>query len=199
MGKKNKGDVPNPNNIANRDILQRLNFLYQASVYMESISRQCSNVVDTGAGPSGSISGLPVGATAVGDAGQSTALLSKAAKRKGNREQRKRRVIRAADIGQGYVRAMRLIGQKATVKMWVSSIVICTLLDNCYLRDPTVKRTLCKGCDTVLIPGLSATVRVNSACVSPRILSHPFSNWRLPTSFRFQDSSARYNDKLPSL
>lgn len=32
------------------------------------------------------------------------------------------------------------------------------------VRDPTVKRTLCRGCDTVLIPGLSATVRVNSAC-----------------------------------
>ena len=33
--------------------------------------------------------------------------------------------------------------------------------NTCDARDPTVKRTLCKGCDTVLIPGLSATVRVN--------------------------------------
>ena len=120
MGKKNKTESPNPSNIVNRDILQRLNFLYQASVYLESVSRRCSESVDTGAGPSGSDLGPPMGATAVGEAGPSTAALSKTARRKKrDREQRKGRVIRAADIGQGYVRAMRLIGQKATVKMSV--------------------------------------------------------------------------------
>jgi ribonuclease P protein subunit RPR2 len=36
-------------------------------------------------------------------------------------------------------------------------------LDTGTVRDPTVKRTLCRGCDTVLIPGLSATVRVHGA------------------------------------
>ncbi|KAF8483002.1 Rpr2-domain-containing protein [Russula ochroleuca] len=147
MGKKNKGALPNPSNIVNRDILQRLNFLYQASVYLESISRKCGESVDTGAGPSASDLRPPMGATAVGEACPSTPALSKkAARRKRDREQRKGRIIRAADIGQGYVRAMRLIGQKTTTKM-----------------DPTVKRTLCRGCDTVLIPGLSATVRVNSS------------------------------------
>jgi ribonuclease P protein subunit RPR2 len=39
------------------------------------------------------------------------------------------------------------------------------MLHACTVRDPSVKRTLCKGCDTVLVPGLSATVRVNSARV----------------------------------
>ncbi|KAI0298579.1 RNAse P Rpr2/Rpp21/SNM1 subunit domain-containing protein [Russula brevipes] len=120
MGKKNKGEAPNPSNIANRDILQRLNFLYQASVYLGSIS---------------------------------PAPLSMAAGRKHDRGRRKGRVIHAADIGQGYVRAMRLIGQKATVKM-----------------DPTVKRTLCRGCDTVLIPGLSATVRVNRSATHRHVI-----------------------------
>ncbi|KAH8979127.1 hypothetical protein EDB92DRAFT_1981313 [Lactarius akahatsu] len=38
MGKKNKDEAPNPNGVVNRDILQRLNFLYQASAYLESIS-----------------------------------------------------------------------------------------------------------------------------------------------------------------
>ena len=37
----------------------------------------------------------------------------------------------------------------------------CISSDTHAARDPTVKRTLCKGCDTILIPGLSATVRVN--------------------------------------
>ncbi|KAI9442262.1 Rpr2-domain-containing protein [Lactarius indigo] len=141
MGKKNKDEVPNPNGVVNRDILQRLNFLYQASAYLESMSSKsdvrpevCSStdvMEDVSADVSGSA--------------RPTAGLTKA--QLGRRERRrKRRVIQAADIGQGYVRAMRLIGQKTTVKM-----------------DPSVKRTLCKGCDTILIPGLSATVRVNGS------------------------------------
>ena len=34
MAKKSKDEVPNPNSVSNRDILQRLNFLYQASVLL---------------------------------------------------------------------------------------------------------------------------------------------------------------------
>ena len=119
MGKKNKGELPNPSNITNRDILQRLNFLYQASVYLDSISRKCGESIDTEAGPSSaSDTGPPMGMTAEGEAApSSTASLSKATKRKRDWDQRKGRVIRASDIGQGYVRAMRLIGQKTTVKM----------------------------------------------------------------------------------
>ncbi len=29
-------------------------------------------------------------------------------------------------------------------------------------RDPSLKRTMCKACDTILIPGLTARVRVKS-------------------------------------
>ena len=123
MGKKNKSEVPNPNNVVNRDILQRLNFLYQASVYLESISRQSGGSVRTGTGTSGSTPGPPAGptATAVENAGPPpTTPPSKAQRRKGDRVQRKGRIIQAADIGQGYVRAMRLIAQKTTVKMGVA-------------------------------------------------------------------------------
>jgi hypothetical protein len=119
MGKKNKSEVPNPNNVVNRDILQRLNFLYQASVYLESISRQSVGSANTGTGTSGSTSGPPAGSAAATKNADPppTAPQSKAQRRKGDREQRKGRVIRASDIGQGYVRAMRLIAQKTTVKM----------------------------------------------------------------------------------
>ena len=120
MGKKNKGELPNPSNITNRDILQRLNFLYQASVYLDSISRKCGGSVETdGGGPSlANDPGPSMDMTAVGEAApSSTASVSKVARRKRGQGQRKGRVIRAADIGQGYVRAMRLIGQKTTVKM----------------------------------------------------------------------------------
>ena len=41
MGKnKNKDQAPNPNNVSNRDIIQRLNFLYQASVFLNAMSSQ---------------------------------------------------------------------------------------------------------------------------------------------------------------
>jgi len=118
MGKKIKSEVPNPNNVVNRDILQRLNFLYQASAYLESISRQSMGSVRTGTGPSGSTSGPPAGSTVIENADPPpTTPQTKTQRRKRDREQRKGRVIRAADVGQGYVRTMRLIAQKTTVKM----------------------------------------------------------------------------------
>lgn len=84
---------------------------------MDSISLKCDGSVGTGAGPSlASDSGLSMGMTAVGEATPSSTV-PKATRRKRDRDQRKGRVIQAADIGQGYVRAMRLIGQKTTVKM----------------------------------------------------------------------------------
>jgi hypothetical protein len=126
MGKKNKDEVPKPNNVVNRDILQRLNFLYQASVYLESISRQCRGSALAQAGSSGDNAALPVDDLSTQPIAQPSALLAagaptmpllKATGRRRHREQPKGRVICASDIGQGYVRAMRLIGQKATVKM----------------------------------------------------------------------------------
>ena len=174
MGKKNKGELPNSSNITNRDILQRLNFLYQASVYVDSISRKCGGSVDTAAaGPPASDPGPSIDMMAVGEvAPSSTVSPSKATRRKRDWDQRKGRTIRAADIGQGYVRAMRVIGQKTTVKMRVIFRLLtrCCWSNTYIIRDPTVKRTLCRGCDTVLIPGLSATVRVNSAWFFSRVV-----------------------------
>jgi ribonuclease P protein subunit RPR2 len=37
MAKKNKDETPNANSIVNRDIMQRLNFMYQASVYLSGV------------------------------------------------------------------------------------------------------------------------------------------------------------------
>ncbi|KAH9061229.1 Rpr2-domain-containing protein [Lactarius vividus] len=144
MGKKNKDEAPNPNGIVNRDTLQRLNFLYQASTYLDSISYK-SDVRPKVDSPTDTTEEVPTGAS--GSARLTTGLAKTQLGRKERR--RKKQVIQAADIGQGYVRAMRLIGQKTTP-----------------VTDPTVKRTLCKGCDTVLIPGLSATVRVNGELLS---------------------------------
>ena len=117
MGKKNKGETPNPNGVVNRDILQRLNFLYQASAYVESIS--FNSDVQTKPSVNSSmhtIQEAPADTSELATPSLPHAELPKAQSARRER-QRKKRVIRAADIGQGYVRAMRLIGQKTTVKM----------------------------------------------------------------------------------
>jgi ribonuclease P protein subunit RPR2 len=45
MAKKTKDDAPNPSSVVNRDIIQRLSFLYQASSYLNSPAfRECSQV-----------------------------------------------------------------------------------------------------------------------------------------------------------
>lgn len=44
--------------------------------------------------------------------------------------------------------------------------------DSLYCRDPTLKRTLCKQCDTVLLPGSTATVRIKSTTLSAHLTSN---------------------------
>ncbi|KAH9935795.1 RNAse P Rpr2/Rpp21/SNM1 subunit domain-containing protein [Fomitopsis serialis] len=56
---------------------------------------------------------------------------------KKNELRRKRRhPATASDLSRSYIASMKAISQKATVKM-----------------DPTIKRTICQKCNTVLIPG----------------------------------------------
>ncbi|KAK0201592.1 RNAse P Rpr2/Rpp21/SNM1 subunit domain-containing protein [Desarmillaria ectypa] len=101
MAKKSKDEVPNPNSVPNRDIIQRLNFLYQASVYLNGVTSQSP-------------------------------------------PQRKR--VTTSDLSRSYVSSMKIVGKKTTVKM-----------------DPSVKRTICKGCDTILVPGSTVSIRVKKS------------------------------------
>ena len=91
MGKKNKDQEPvaNLNSVANRDIIQRINFLYQASTYLSTISRP----------PSGE-SPLP-------------------APRKGKTRRKNtiRHPKNTAELSRAYVGSMRIVGQKTMVRM----------------------------------------------------------------------------------
>ena len=53
MGKKQKEETPNINATPNRDIIQRLNFLYQASVYLQSIEPSASTPISNHPSSSG--------------------------------------------------------------------------------------------------------------------------------------------------
>ncbi|KAJ3539982.1 hypothetical protein NM688_g6291 [Phlebia brevispora] len=112
MAKKNKDEVPNPNSVANRDILQRMNFLYQASQLLGSMGQAEDKQ-------------RPIPKHVLRDAQKKKALRRK--------QNKLRHPTTIADLSRSYV------------------------------RDPAVKRTLCKGCDVVLVPGVTALVRIHAS------------------------------------
>ncbi|THU85693.1 Rpr2-domain-containing protein [Dendrothele bispora CBS 962.96] len=120
---KAKNDAPGPNNAANRDIIQRLNFLYQASVYLNSVNTTISS--------------------------QPTHDRTDASKKK----------ARLDDISRSYIDTMKLVGTRTTVKM-----------------DPSVKRTLCRGCNNVLIPGSTVLVRTKKLSSHGRAITYTCTN-----------------------
>lgn len=158
MAKKNKDEVPNPNSVANRDILQRLNFLYQASAYLSTMPNATASSSTQAAEPQ-SQPPLPEYSSSIHPVLHvpDRFLMHRFINPKhpdGSRKQRKAvkrksgvgRKLGVEEIARAYVRQMKQIGQKTTVKM-----------------DPTVKRTFCQGCDSVLVPAVSAVVRVHTS------------------------------------
>ncbi|KAF8894350.1 RNAse P Rpr2/Rpp21/SNM1 subunit domain-containing protein [Gymnopilus junonius] len=144
MVKKQKEETPNVNATANRDVIQRLNFLYQASVYLQSTAPSAQ--------PKGK--GCQIDETLDGDnpmapdaqlhePSNHKAALIKPFKTK---QRRKVNTKDTGDLARSYVQSMRVVGQKTTVKM-----------------DPSLKRSLCPGCSTILIPGSTASVRVKKS------------------------------------
>ncbi|KAH7913492.1 Rpr2-domain-containing protein [Hygrophoropsis aurantiaca] len=97
MGKKSKDDIPNPNSVSNRDIIQRLNFLYQASVLLGNVLPEHSNSTD----PSSS---------------SSNPILAQSTDKPRPRKKPKR-VVTTSELSRSYVHNMKIVGQKTNVKM----------------------------------------------------------------------------------
>jgi ribonuclease P protein subunit RPR2 len=138
--KKSQDDVPNPSSVQNRDIMQRLNYLYQASVLLGST-------------------------TALDNSRSQPSRDWSCPSRRQIRERelpKKRHPSTMLDLSRTYVRSMKVIGTKTTVRMLGFSL-LCLLYRSkpSIYRDPSVKRTLCKKCAIVLVPGTTALVRVN--------------------------------------
>ncbi|KAG1847916.1 Rpr2-domain-containing protein [Suillus subluteus] len=91
MGKQNKNDIPNPSRVGNRDIIQRLNFLYQASVLLNGMT----------AGPS---SQVPFSTCETNDMQDPL-------------KKRQKRVVSTADLSRSYIDTMKVVGQKTNVKI----------------------------------------------------------------------------------
>ncbi|KAF9232738.1 Rpr2-domain-containing protein [Melanogaster broomeanus] len=142
MGKnKNKDEIPNPNSVTNRDILQRLNFLYQASVLLNGITLTAPSLPSVDDNHDGQPPPQPEGAVESGS--------------HSGKAPRRRRVVTTSELSRSYVDTMKSVGQKTNVKL-----------------DPSVKRLICKGCSSVLVPGVSATVRIKNSMSHGHLISY---------------------------
>lgn len=111
MGKnkdKNKDEIPNPTSVTNRDILQRLNFLYQASVLLNGLA------------PSGSAHHHDASHSTETDDGRAGTEQTTAPSRPATtRKKKRRRVVGCEELSRSYVETMKIVGQKTNVKMCV--------------------------------------------------------------------------------
>ncbi|KAF9467423.1 RNAse P Rpr2/Rpp21/SNM1 subunit domain-containing protein [Collybia nuda] len=97
MAKRGKDEAPNPNRVTNRDIIQRLNFLYQASVYLSSIPNQVQPI--TSKLYSGKEKKKPT------------------VRKDGKKKLKPTRRVTASDLSKTYLSTMKAVGQKTTVKI----------------------------------------------------------------------------------
>jgi len=89
MAKKQQRAAPaNPHNVPNRDIMQRLNFLYQASTYLSSLSAAKGSAAPTSSDP-----------------------------REREKQTNKQPLATPAYLSRAYVSSMKTIGQKTVVKL----------------------------------------------------------------------------------
>ncbi|KDR67589.1 hypothetical protein GALMADRAFT_216431 [Galerina marginata CBS 339.88] len=143
MAKKQKEETPNVNATANRDIVQRLNFLYQASIYLQSVVPPTPAEKPSYKGKERQIDEKDEDEMhIIADQPVSTSKLKISTSRKRRRVDTKN----TGDLARSYVQSMRIVGQKTTVKM-----------------DPSLKRSLCSGCSTTLVAGTTASIRVKSS------------------------------------
>lgn len=116
MGKKKRGkdsagakdDVPSPTSITNRDILQRLNFLYQAGAYLNGVAAAHTPAPTSGqpSSPSEDHGVLETDLPAQEERGTK--------EKAGKGQQAKASTER---LVRSYMKSMRIIGQKTNVRM----------------------------------------------------------------------------------
>ncbi|ORY57985.1 RNAse P Rpr2/Rpp21/SNM1 subunit domain-domain-containing protein [Leucosporidium creatinivorum] len=191
MAKKQRGAVPSPTastTVPSKDILQRLSYLYQASVFLSNVlpSSQASSStasqakrrdfliptqanqlparppVKVGEGTSASAGGRD--GRKQGGANQRQATAAGAEDGDGAPRPKKRKRLSTSNssrkraerpVSRLLIKTMGEVAKKATVRM-----------------DPTVKRTMCKGCSAVLVPGVTSTVRVKPSGPHAHLVVH---------------------------
>jgi len=118
MVKKQKEDTPNVNATTNRDIVQRLNFLYQASVYLQSIAPPEPLI---NKGKERQLDQVPYKAKDPMDINDDKLQVQSANAQSKSHKRTRRKIHRKStdDLARTYIQYMRVVGQKTTVKMCV--------------------------------------------------------------------------------
>jgi ribonuclease P protein subunit RPR2 len=113
MGKKQKEEnSPNINAAANKDIIQRLSFLYQASVYLQSLD--VSSLRGSGEEATKNLEGETL---------ELDTRPKPHADKKANRKNTRTRQVsrrRTGDLARDYIHCLRQVAKKTTVKMCVN-------------------------------------------------------------------------------
>jgi ribonuclease P protein subunit RPR2 len=115
MAKKEKEETPNVNATQNRDISQRLNFLYQASVYLQSIAPSTTSGLRSNKGKKREEGRDANSTMMVVDEVSSNKLSGRPTVKKHGRRIGKKQTT--GDLARSYIQCMRVVGQKTTVKM----------------------------------------------------------------------------------
>ena len=115
MAKKEKEETPNVNATQNRDIAQRLNFLYQASVYLQSIAPSTITRGHLDKGKKREEGRDANSTTMVVDEISSNKFSGRPMVKKHDRRIGKKQTT--GDLARSYIQCMRVVGQKTTVKM----------------------------------------------------------------------------------
>lgn len=177
MAKKGKEVVPNINSVPNRDIIHRLSFLHQASAYLNGLE----SLTLTGSSPSNEPDqSYETTQTEIEQCSSGTRIDTN------GRRQPKRKGT-ARDLSRNYAKSMKIIGLKTNTRLWVpvtmtedSTSCIYMLIKD-ISRDPSVKRAICKACNAVLTPGVTAKIRTKRVYHTAK-LSCPLRVYSLLTS-----------------
>ena len=133
---KNKNKMPNnPTSMMNRDVLQRLNFLYQASVLLNGLAPP--RTIPHNDDPSLSL-------TPPNDKGTGTEEGDPPPRPEKSLRKKKRRVVSFEELSRSYVETMKSVGQKTNVKM-------CVLESSCSFVAPLTRHCRCSSSTDIVI------------------------------------------------
>ncbi|GAA6004256.1 ribonuclease P Rpr2/Rpp21/SNM1 subunit [Rhodotorula paludigena] len=164
MAKKGRGAPSEPTAAApvvNRDSLQRLSYLYQASVLLQSAGVQSSSSSTTATSTQqiARRNRSPPWAQSLEKDVKTDEAGAEAQTPQRPTKQRRRTTEGQATSLQPLARHLAAelseVSQKATIRM-----------------DPAVKRSVCKGCKTVLVAGLTSSVRIKPSGPHAHVVVH---------------------------
>ncbi|EGG03053.1 uncharacterized protein MELLADRAFT_90488 [Melampsora larici-populina 98AG31] len=152
MAKKNNNTVPaaNPNAVPNRDVLQRLNYLHQAAHYFATASHTLPSSQDTRR------QGAKEDTMGSKRTSERSSKLIHNERRENLLKAPIEPVLHAPMSGLSRVMStsMKAVARKAVVRM-----------------DPSVKRSICRSCNLLLLPGHTSVVRLRPSKTHVRRVS----------------------------